>query len=67
MRGCKLGRVGWECACGHLIVSYSTAVLPLVFVVLCAGSENNRCFVFEKSFGKPLLEYKFNTSRSLLV
>ena len=35
--------------------------------VCCAGSENNRCFVFEKSFGKPLLEHKFNTSRSLLV
>ena len=66
MRVCKLGRVGWECVCGHLNVSYSTAVLAPC-VVLYAGSENNRCFVFEKSFGKPLLEYKFNTSRSLLV
>lgn len=39
--------------------------LPVCFC--SAGSENNRCFVFEKSFGKPMLEYKFNTSRSLLV
>jgi WD40 repeat protein len=34
--------------------------------IVC-GSENNRCFVYEKSFGRPSLEYKFTIPRSVLV
>lgn len=34
--------------------------------IVC-GSENNRCFVYEKSFGRPSLEYKFTIPRSVLL
>lgn len=37
------------------------AKLKWVVSYVCAGSEDSRCCVFEKSFGKPVLEYKFST------